>query len=114
MNDTGSLFSFDKGAVDYIKKRSESLVISFKMEPALGGCACSNKHITGSYQPTISVGSPAEKERYLVETVKGIDIYFPKNLRPKYETACITIKLRKTLFMSWLELEGAKAIAEFN
>lgn len=114
MNDASSLFFFDKGAAEYIRKQSDSIVIGFKLEPAMGGCACSTKHITGSYQPTISVGTPMEKERYLVETVSGIDIYFPKNMRPRYDTACITIKLRKTLFMSWLELDGAKAIAEFN
>lgn len=46
--------------------------------------------------------------------VDSIDVYYPAELRSKAGIKSIRVKLRKLLFFSWLELEGAKAIAIYN
>lgn len=114
MNDESALFFFDTGAEDYIKKRTKSIVISFDLEPALGGCACSNTQLTGSYIPTIALGAPMNRAEFLVDTVCGIDIYYPRGIGVKPDASRITIKLRNLLFTHWLEMEGALAESAFH
>ena len=114
MSDESTLFFFDTGAVEYIKKRTGSIVISFDLEPALGGCSCSSAQLTGSYMPTISLGAPIEKDHFVIDTVSGIDIYYPENIGVKPGASRISIKLRKLLFTSWLEMDGAQSKAAFH
>ena len=114
MNNESNLFFFDTGAAEYIKKRTSSIVISFDLEPALGGCACSNTQLTGSYVPTISLGAPMEMDCFVVQTVAGISIYHPENIDVKPDASRITIKLRKLLFTSWLEMDGAQSKSVFH
>lgn len=114
MSEQKTLFVFDKGAAEYIKKRSDAIVVGFKLEPALGGCACSAKRITGSYIPEVSIGAPTDTDRYQIETINGITIYFPKNMKTKPDFEQITVKLRGLSAFGWLELEGARAVSEFN
>jgi len=109
MNNESALFSFDTGAAEYIKKRTNAIVISFDLEPALGGCACSNTQLTGSYIPSISLGAPKDRKVFSLDTVGGIDIYYPENIVVKAGTSRISIKLRNLLFTSWLEVEGAQS-----
>ncbi|MDF2633804.1 MAG: hypothetical protein K0R78_678 [Pelosinus sp.] len=49
------MITIDGFAAEYIKKRQSSAVIELKFEPAIGGCACSGKNITGSYVPFVLV-----------------------------------------------------------
>ena len=114
MSDASGLFVLETSAEDYIKKRAKSIVISFDLEPALGGCACSNVQLTGSYIPNISLGAPLDRDAFLVETVRGIDIYYPGRIGVKPDASRITIKLRNLLFTSWLEMEGAQAESAFH
>ena len=114
MNNESNLFFFDTGAAEYIKKRTGSIVISFDLEPALGGCAASENQLTGSYMPTISLGTPTERENFVMDTVCGINIYYPKNIGIKPSASRISIKLRKLLFTSWLEMEGAQSKSVFH
>jgi len=109
MNDESGLFVFEKGAAEYIKKRTNAIVISFDLEPALGGCACSSTQLTGSYIPTISLGAPKERSLFAVNTVGGIDIYYPEDIAVKASASRISIKLRSLLFTSWLEMDGAQS-----
>lgn len=114
MNDESNLFFFDTGAEEYIKKRTDSIVIGFDLEPALGGCACSSAQLTGSYMPTISLGAPIEKDHFVVDTVCGINIYYPENIGVKPGASRISIKLRNLLFTRWLEIDGAQSKAVFH
>lgn len=114
MKSESSLFFFDTGAEEYIKKRTKSIVINFDLEPALGGCACSNTQLTGSYIPNIALGAPIDREKFLVDSVCGIDIYYPEGIGVKPDASRITIKLRNLLFASWLEMEGAQAESAFH
>lgn len=114
MNQSRPTFQLDEDAAEYIRKRSDSIVISLKLEPAIGGCACSTTRVTGSYLPIISLGAPTETNRYQVESIDGISIYFPDKVQVKADSNCIRIILKTVLFYSWLELEGAKAFALYN
>jgi hypothetical protein len=51
----GIMITIDGFAAEYIKKRQSSAVIELKFEPAIGGCACSGKNITGGYVPFVLV-----------------------------------------------------------
>jgi len=108
------MFSIDQAAVRYINKQSGSIVISLKLEPAMGGCACSTQHITGSYLPVIVLGPPSGGDQYNQIIVDGITIFYAANIQPKADCSHITVKLKKMLFWSWLEVEGVKAIASFK
>ncbi|MEI7613646.1 MAG: CC/Se motif family (seleno)protein [Betaproteobacteria bacterium] len=114
MNNESALFFFDIGAVEYIKKRTNSIVISFDLEPALGGCACSPTQLTGSFTPSISLGEPNDKDHFQVETVCGVSIFYPDKVGIKPDASRITIKLRKLLFTSWLEIEGMQSKSVFH
>ena len=112
-----TFIAIDREAADHIKKSSSSIVIELKWEPAIGGCcaACSTKNITGSYIPLVSIAEPLEEEKkqYCVVETNSIQVYYPATLRVKEGFTEIRIKLKKTLFWGWLEVEGAKAIANY-
>jgi hypothetical protein len=114
MNNESKLFFFATGAAEYIKNRASSIVISFDLEPALGGCACSNAQLTGTLIPAISLGAPIERDRFVVDTVRGINIYYPEGIGLKPDASCITIKLRNLLFAKWLEVDGAQSKSVFH
>ena len=97
-----------------ILDHGDEIVISFDLEPALGGCACSNTQLTGSYIPTIALGAPMDKESFLVDTVCGIAIYYPPGIGVKPGASRITIKIRNVLFTRWLEMDGAQAESAFH
>jgi hypothetical protein len=46
--------------------------------------------------------------------VEGITVYYTANLEVKAGDPHIGIKLKKLLFLGWLELVGARAIVTFN
>jgi len=41
-------------------------------------------------------------------------VYYPRALKVKEGYSAIRIKLKKILFMKWLELEGAQAIVNYD
>ena len=110
------MFIIDKNAQEYIQKQCGSVVIRLKFEPAMGGWACSNKHVTGSYVPVISIAEPpeGEKSQYRIININGIRVYYPPTLQIKQGVSVARIRLRKILFLMWLELEGVKSTATFN
>lgn len=108
------MFIVEQAAANYINKRSGSVVVSLKLEPAMGGCACSTQQITGSYLPVITLGPPAETDSYSQVTIDGITVFYAPNIRLKADYPAMIIRLKRVLFWSWLEIEGVKAIASFK
>jgi hypothetical protein len=53
-------------------------------------------------------------DKYLTAEMEGIKIFYPPGLRIKKGFDEIHIKMRKFLFLSWLEVEGAQAIPLYN
>lgn len=64
--------------------------------------------------PTVSTGKPTVVENYLTETVDGLTIYYNPRVEMKPGHRAITVKLKKLLFLRWLELEGARAITVYE
>jgi hypothetical protein len=66
--------------------------------------------------PTVSPGQPAaaEQPRYRVAAVDGVRVHYPASLGVRPGFAVIRVKLRRLLFWRWLELEGARAVAEMG
>ncbi len=110
------MFIIEKDAARYIHEDVRAVVIGMKLEPSTGGCHCSPVNITGSYIPVLSLGKPPENERdrYEVQLVDGVEVYFPADLTAKQGCSEIRIKLKRFLWFRWLELEGAKAIASYS
>lgn len=110
------MITIDKEAIEYIKSRSSSIVIELKLEPAIGGCPCSGKNVTGSYIPMVCIDEPLERERdkYCVVEIDSINVYYPETLTVKEGFSQIKITLRKTLFWKFLHIDGAKAIVKYN
>lgn len=109
------MFVIDTDAVDYIRKRSGTVLIRLFLEPAGGGCPCSSHGVTGSYAPVVALGKPptAELARYEVQQIGDVEVYFPPELRAKEGCEEIRLKLRKVLWINWLELEGARSIVSY-
>jgi hypothetical protein len=110
------MITIDKGAIEYIKSRSSSIVIELKLEPAIGGCPCSGKNVTGSYIPMVCIDEPLERERgnYCVIEIDSINVYYPEKLTVKEGSSQIRILLKKILFWKFLYIDGAKAIVKYN
>ena len=107
------MFSISDEAVEYIKKRSGEIFILLTFEPAVGGWACSGKHVTGSYVPSVSLGSPPVSG-LLAEEFAGVRIYYPQKLQAAKAGTAIKITLRRMLFLKWLELENAKVTVVYQ
>ena len=62
--------------------------------------------------PKIFIGEPLanEEKRFQVIEKDTIKIYYSSRLKIKDGHPRIKIKLRKSLFFKWLELEGARGI----
>lgn len=107
------MFIVDREAERYIGEKSGVITVRLKYEPALGGCVCSDKQVTGSYLPELLVGYPVSGEQlnYLVWEAGSVKIYYPTNLKIKEGYTEIRIYLKKFLFWRWLEIEGAQGIA---
>lgn len=108
------MITIDKEAVEHIQSHSGSIVIALELQPAMGSCCGMTRTITGSYIPKVSVGEPAEKEKYLVAEIEGIHVYYPPNLQVKEGFSEVRIKMKKSLLWGWLEIEGAKATAVYS
>ncbi len=108
------MFIVEQAAAQYINKQSGSVVVSLKLEPAMGGCACSTQHITGSYLPVITLGPPTEPDQYNRVSIEDITVFYAPNIQPKADYPSMVIRVKKMLFWSWLEIEGAKPIASYK
>jgi hypothetical protein len=110
------MITIDKEAIEYIKSRSSSIVIEMRLEPAIGGCPCSGRNVTGSYIPMVCIDVPleSEQEKYCVIEIDSIKVYYPKNLKVKEGFPQIKITLKKILFWGFLQIVGAKSIASYN
>ncbi|HWR06611.1 MAG TPA: hypothetical protein VN379_07065 [Sporomusa sp.] len=62
------------------------------------------------------VGEPAAavRNQYCRSEAGSISVYYPAALAAKAGFSQVRVKLKKLLFVKWLELEGAKAIAIYN
>jgi hypothetical protein len=109
-------FAVDEDAARFIRNRTGAVVIGLNFEPSLGGCACSPTKINGSYVPVISLGEPPqeEKDRYRVQRVENVEVYFASALDTKQGSAEIRIRLRGFFLFRWLELEGARGVACYD
>lgn len=108
------MFIIEQATAKYINARSGSVVVSLKLEPAMGGCACSARHITGSYLPVITLGPPTEPDQYIQVSIDDITVFYAPNIQPKADYPSMVIRMKKMLLWSWLEIEGAKPIASFK
>jgi hypothetical protein len=62
--------------------------------------------------PRLLTGAPsgdAEHPYRLWQTV-DVKVFYPERLQVKFDENRIRIRLRKFVFLSWLELDGARAI----
>jgi len=66
--------------------------------------------------PRVSIGEPACQgtDKYLTAEMDGIKIFYPPSLRVRPGFSEIHIEVKRFLFLTWLEIEGAKAIPVFN
>jgi hypothetical protein len=65
--------------------------------------------------PYIFLGKADETDAdELMTEIDGIKIFYPSNLCVKEGFSKINIRLRRFLFWSWMELDGARAIAVYN
>lgn len=66
--------------------------------------------------PRVFVGEPVSREgdRYLTAEMDGIKIFYHPSVQIKDGFSEIHIKVKKFLFLSWLEIEGAKAIPVYS
>jgi hypothetical protein len=112
----GSMFIIEKDAAQYINESAHAVVIELRLEPCTGGCLCSPVNVTGSYVPTLALGKPSqdEEDRYQLQSVEGVEVYFSTGLAVKQGFSEIRIKLKRFLWFRWLELEGAKGIASYS
>jgi hypothetical protein len=56
-------------------------------------------------------GAPSDDaDHYLLWQASGVKLFHHVKLRPKSSAVRIRIRLRRFLFMKWLELEGAHAM----
>jgi hypothetical protein len=110
------IFDVEKDAAQFIRNRKGAVVIGLNFEPSLGGCACSPTKINGSYVPVISLGRPPqeEEERYRLQRVEDVEVYFALGLATKQGSNEIRIRLRGFSCFRWLELEGARGIASYG
>lgn len=108
------MFHIDDDAAEYIQKQCGAVTISFTLEPAIGGCPCAGKSVTGSYVPNIAIGMPAAEDAagYEVTQVEGIRIFHPQGLTVKKGFSAIEIKLRSLVVVKWLEIIGATALSD--
>lgn len=108
------MFDIKDDAAKYIQQHGGAIIISFTLEPAIGGCPCAGKSVTGSYIPNIAVGIPAVENAadYDVVQVDGIRIFHPKGLTVKEGFKAIEIKLKSLIVVKWLEIIGANALSD--
>lgn len=110
------MITIEQEAIKYIKSRSSSIIIEMKLEPAIGGCPCAGRNITGSYIPTVCIDVPlkSEQDKYCIVEIDSIKVYHPENLKVKEGFSQIKIILKKVLFWEYLQIIGAKCIVIYN
>ncbi|MBU2699225.1 hypothetical protein Ga0466249_000304 [Sporomusaceae bacterium BoRhaA] len=110
------MFDIKDDAAKYIQQHGGAIIISFTLEPAIGGCPCAGKSVTGSYIPNIAVGIPAMEDTagYEVVQVDEIRIFYHQRLTIKQGFKAIEIKLRSLLLVKWLEITGATALSDHS
>jgi hypothetical protein len=64
--------------------------------------------------PRVFIGEPVERDRYLTAEMDGIKIFYHPSVQIKAGFSEIQIKVRRFLFLAWLEIEGAKAIPVYS
>ena len=61
--------------------------------------------------PRLLTGAPSgDTDRYQLWQTGDVRVFYPARLQVKRDESLIRIRLRKFMLMSWLELEGARAI----
>jgi len=61
--------------------------------------------------PRLLTGAPSgDNDQYLLWQTADVQVFYPARLRVKPDEDRIRIRLRKFAFLSWLELDGARAI----
>lgn len=103
------MFIVAKDAMEYIKSRSGSVVIDMELQASQGGWGCSSERVAGSYVPKIFIREPLADEKLRLKVIKidSVKIYYSSRLEIKDGQTGIKIKLRKFIFLKWLELEGS-------
>jgi hypothetical protein len=67
--------------------------------------------VAGSYVPRLLTGAPSgDTDQYLLWQAGEVQVFYPAKLRVKRDESRIRIRLRNFVFLSWLELDGARAI----
>ena len=64
--------------------------------------------------PSICLGPPGETQPGRVETIDGVTVHLTPGMEVKQGHGHIRVVLRRFLFWTWLELEGAKAVAVYG
>jgi len=66
--------------------------------------------------PTVFTGEPScqGRDKYLTAEIDGIKIFYPPSLQVRPGFSEIHIKVRRFLLLTWLEIEGAKAVPVIN
>jgi len=67
--------------------------------------------VAGCYVPRIYAGAPGSDENtYRLGRMAGVRIFYSPRLRAKSNSNNIRIRMKRFLFLRWLEIEGASSI----
>ena len=71
----------------------------------------SARDVAGCYVPRLMSGAPlGESDSYLLTQIDNVRVFYPASLHKKTDADCIRIRLKRFLFVKWLELESAKSV----
>ena len=87
----------DDMAKDHIRNKSRDKSISIIMKKVGGGWCV-------SYEPSVQMGRPPNKDKFTVEKVDDIDVYILKGFKAKNNR--LDIKLGKFLWIKTLNVVG--------
>ena len=56
---------------------------------------------------------PSTREKYRAEEAAGVTVWYPAGLKIKDGRSVITVRLRRLLWMEWLEIDGAQGLVVY-
>jgi hypothetical protein len=111
---TDLVFDIDPKTAAFVRGRHHATItIAMDFEPMLdSGCKCSvAREVSGCYVPRIYAGAPGSDENtYCLDRKANIQIFYSPKLRSNLESNHIRIRMKRFLFLRWLELEGASSV----
>ena len=104
------MFTLSPSAIEYIKAHGSNVMVTLKFSAAIGGWACSNTGLRGSFHPHVFLGKGQEASTFLKEEHDGITIWYDYKLELEEGADTIDIDLLSFLIFKRLSVSGAKTI----